>query len=1231
MWGRLSSGLRPFRRGTRFVAAGRLVPRMQCDSHQDRRALDYRIQAVVLAGCVIPAALGILVLVGWRLNLDVLTSFFPGGERTRPKAALALLISALSLWLLRDRDRRGVPGWLGVAGAWLVMAIGGVSMLERLTGRDFELGGRIYAAVTGLSPGLVDLSFAPATAFSFMFLGASLLLRDRLWRGHSLGQWLTLIPLVTSALVVIGYGYGVQPLFQLGHDVAMALPTATGVLAINVGLLAVRPDRRPVAIFLARDVGGYVARRILPVALLAPPLLGWLRLAGERVGLYGTGFGTAAFASANMLVLLVVIAAVVRRLSEVDRRRMASEASLSKSESEYRALFELTAAGVAVAEPTGRLVRMNRRYCKILGYTEAELREKTVLELTHPDDRPLNLRHFERVLAGEAADFTFEKRYLHKQGHVVWVEAGVSAVRDSQGRLGHWVAIVHDITERKRVQETLRETEQRYELAVLATSDAIWDWNLTNDALVWNEGMRTLFGHAMSEIRPDIAWWDEHLRPADRDRVVSGIHAVIDGGGTFWRDEYAFRRRDGTYADVLDRGYVIRDGSGRAVRMIGAMQDLTDLKRTERQLRESRAELEAALSSMTEAMVVCDSTGRFLHLNDAFVTFHRFRSRAECCERAEQLAEFLDAILPDGTVAPPRMLPVARALRGEQTTNAEYTLRRRDTGEAWVGSYSFAPVRSKEDLIVGAVVVGRDITEARRAQDQLRRNHDTFYQLIQNNPFGVYVVDADFRMRQVSLGAQKVFSNLQPVIGRDFAQVMRFLWPAEFAEDAIARFRHTLETGEPYVQPSMVEKREDIDVVEAYDWRIERIALPDGRFGVVCHFYDLSERQQWEAALRESEERFRAVADNIPQLAWMTNANGGMVWFNRRWCDYTGKSLEQMRVDGWASVHHPEHFARVFSGWTRQLQAGEPWEDTFPLRSRTGEYRWFLSRARPIRDEHGTVSRWFGSNTDITEYRATQKALAEAKAQLEQHARDLERTVAERTARLTETVRELEAFSYSLSHDMREPLRAMKGFSEILESDFGPQLGAVGRGYLRRISAAAGRLDQLIRDVLTYSRIVREQVRLQPIDLDRLAHQLIDENPVLQPPQADVSLASPLEPVLGHEAYLMQVISNLVYNAVKFVAPGQRPVVRIWTESSDTEVRLYVRDNGIGIPAEAQERMFGMFERMHGEKAYEGTGIGLTIVRKAVERMGGSVGVQSAPNQGSTFWVALGKPAARAT
>jgi len=236
----------------------------------------------------------------------------------------------------------------------------------------------------------------------------------------------------------------------------------------------------------------------------------------------------------------------------------------------------------------------------------------------------------------------------------------------------------------------------------------------------------------------------------------------------------------------------------------------------------------------------------------------------------------------------------------------------------------------------------------------------------------------------------------------------------------------------------------------------------------------------------------------------------------------------------------------------------------------------------------------------------------------------LERMVAERTAALRESNADLETFSYSISHDLRAPLRAMQGFSQILFEDLRDKLQPHHLQYMRRIMASANRMDNLISDVLAYTRVVRSDLALVPVDLDQLVHDIVQTYPHLRSEKADLQIEGPLHPVLGNEAALTQCISNLLGNAVKFVPIGKRPVVRVRSELKDEHVLLWVEDNGIGIAPEHQGRIFEMFNRL--DTQYEGTGIGLTIVRKAVERMGGKVGLESTPGEGTRFWIQL-KPA----
>lgn len=243
------------------------------------------------------------------------------------------------------------------------------------------------------------------------------------------------------------------------------------------------------------------------------------------------------------------------------------------------------------------------------------------------------------------------------------------------------------------------------------------------------------------------------------------------------------------------------------------------------------------------------------------------------------------------------------------------------------------------------------------------------------------------------------------------------------------------------------------------------------------------------------------------------------------------------------------------------------------------------------------------------------------RAELAKSNRELDGLVHKRTAELQEIVQDLEHFSYTITHDLRAPLRAMHGFAAMLDEDCRDQLSSESRDYIRRITTAAARMDRLITDALSYSGTVRQEFAMEPTDPAKLLRGMIESYPMFQPPAAHIEIDGPLPPVLGNEAALTQCFSNLLGNAVKFVAPGTVPRVRVRAERRGEFVRLWFEDNGIGIPPGMQVRLFAMFQRLN--KSYEGTGIGLALVKKVTARMGGQVGVESEPGQGSRFWLEL--------
>jgi signal transduction histidine kinase len=238
--------------------------------------------------------------------------------------------------------------------------------------------------------------------------------------------------------------------------------------------------------------------------------------------------------------------------------------------------------------------------------------------------------------------------------------------------------------------------------------------------------------------------------------------------------------------------------------------------------------------------------------------------------------------------------------------------------------------------------------------------------------------------------------------------------------------------------------------------------------------------------------------------------------------------------------------------------------------------------------------------------------------------RNLEGQVEERTAQLTQVNQELDAFAYTISHDLRAPLRAMHGYADALMEDYGQLLPEEGHRFADRIISAARRMEDLIKDILSYSRLAREEVSVRPVALESIIDRVIaDAEPLIRDTRATVAVERPLPDVMAHPPTLTQAATNLLSNAIKFVPTGLAPRVNIRAEERDGRVRLWVEDNGIGIDPAHQERVFQPFQRLHGVETYPGTGIGLAIVRRSVERMGGHSGVISGPEEGSRFWIEL--------
>jgi PAS domain S-box-containing protein len=378
-----------------------------------------------------------------------------------------------------------------------------------------------------------------------------------------------------------------------------------------------------------------------------------------------------------------------------------------------------------------------------------------------------------------------------------------------------------------------------------------------------------------------------------------------------------------------------------------------------------------------------------------------------------------------------------------------------------------------------------------------------------------------------------------------------------------------------------------------------------------------------ERALRESEERFRVMAETVPDILFTCGSDGECDFMTPNFYRFTGMTPSTALGRGWLARLHPEDFEASREHWCECVRIGEAFSTEFRLQGRDGEYHWFICRASPIRDEHGIVTKWFGACTDVDDLKKANAALMESEHKLKEVNYDLERRVGERTGRLRETTEELDHFSYSITHDLRAPLRAIQGFAKMLLDDCADCLRPRSVDLIRKMMTASERMDKLIQDTLNYSKILRSEFTLRAVDPLEVLQGIIESYPQFSACGARIRFEGEFPLVQADEAPLTQCFSNILGNAIKFVPAGRTPEILIWTETRGGRVRLYFKDNGIGIPKEFHGRIFDMFQRL--DKRYEGTGIGLAIVRKAVERMGGRVGVESQPDKGSCFWVELAR------
>ncbi|MEN3228305.1 PAS domain S-box protein [Methylorubrum rhodesianum] len=588
-----------------------------------------------------------------------------------------------------------------------------------------------------------------------------------------------------------------------------------------------------------------------------------------------------AFSQPDLMLAQVFSGAVSTGLAEAGEAEAKRE--VQQVERRRRAVFDSAHDyAIIVMDLDGNVTDWNEGASKILGWTPSEMCGKPADVFFTPEDRAADIPAKEMHSALTEGRGIDERWHLRKDGSRFWANGEMMALRDEGGPALGFVKILRDRTEQRLAVSRLEESQSRYRMAARATNDAIWDWDFATNQVLWNEALTTAYGHVLASEEETGDWWIAHIHPDDRARIDASIHAVIDGSETAWTDEYRFLRADGTYAHVLDRGYVIRDADGRATRMIGAMFDLTERKAAEDALRESerRLDLERGLlhAVFQQAPVGISIAGATREVPSVLNA------------RAEELlghglgtegdARYVSygALHLDGRRYAPEDYPTLRALRQGQTVRAEdMRYRNAKTGEVRQFEVSSGPVRDADGTIQAAVTVLVDVEEQRRAAAEARKlaalveQSQDFVGLAAPDGRVDYVNEAGRRLVGLpDLAAARERRILDYFVPEEQVRLLAEVLPAAERDgfwEGELHFRHAATGAAVPVHYNIFPVRDGGGVLLGY--------------GTVTR--DLTEQRRARQALQASEASLRAVLDTVPVGILFAEApSGRIVGGNRR-------------------------------------------------------------------------------------------------------------------------------------------------------------------------------------------------------------------------------------------------------------------------------------------------------------------------------------------------------------
>jgi len=778
---------------------------------------------------------------------------------------------------------------------------------------------------------------------------------------------------------------------------------------------------------------------------------------------------------------------------------------------------------------------------------------------------------------------------------------------------------------------------ERFKLVAKATHDVIWDWDLARGTVWWNEGMQEIFGYRTEDIESGPNSWFDRIHPDDQEQVVRKIYQVIEKGESNWSNFYRFRRADGSYAHVHDRGYTIQ-GGGKPVRMVGSMMDISSQLRSDKAREESEESLRFAMQAAQLGTWNLNPADRTASLNDRCKELYGNPSDTEL--HYEGLVQFIH---PDDRA---RVIEaIERAL--DPSVRAIYDVRYRVIGASdgklrWLHCTGQAYF-DQAGTAYRFSGISREITAEVTSQEKIAWADQQAAMTIEGSGAGSFMV---------ALATNEIIYSptmARIITGSEAANMTRDILLASLHPDDVdirdRAYAEAADSGELRYQARFIWNDASVHWVRVlgrylYDSTGKAISLS----GIVM---DITDRIESEQRLKVNEEHLRTLIEQAPvatalfvgkdMVIDIPNEAMLKVWGKGR--SVIGKPLREAlpELEGQPFLGILD---RIYKTGEAHSEQGARADLVVDGRLQTFYYDYTY---KPLKDSRGEVYAILDMAVDVTEQVISRQELEQSEERYRQLASELERRVGQRTDELHQANIELvnsnnnlQQFAYAASHDMQEPLRKIQSFGSRLLSTYSDKLDDNGKYMLNRIQDASKTMSAMIDDLLAYSRLTTREGEFDEVRLDEIVHSVLADLEIsIQEQKTDI-IVEDLPVVWGNGPQLAQLMQNLISNAIKYRLPDQQSVIRLsYRTVSDAEkgtlpkplpdhpyIRLEVIDNGIGFDEIYLDRIFQMFQRLHGRSEFSGSGIGLAICRRIVQEHGGEITVES-NESGTAFTIRL--------